>query len=86
MAKKLTLLERMRRNPRDDWTIADVQKLCAQHDVDIRKPTGSSHYVAASPYLRDVQTVPFKRPIKALYIKQLVSYVDAHSMKGEEDP
>ena len=79
MVKKKDLLEKMRANPADDWTIANIETLCAKVGLEVRKPSGSSHYVVTSPYLRDAQTIPFKRPIKSLYIKQLVSYCDAHS-------
>ncbi|MDE0590443.1 hypothetical protein OU789_10940 [Halocynthiibacter sp. C4] len=78
MAKKKPLLEKMRDNPRDDWTIAQVENLCAQMGLEVRKPNGSSHYVVSSPVLRDSLCVPYKRPIRSLYIKKLVGYIDAH--------
>lgn len=86
MAKKKDLLEQMRANPRDDWTIAQVEKLCAKLGLEIRVPSGSSHYVVSSPYLRDSLTVPYKRPIRPLYIKKLVSYSDAHVARTKESP
>ncbi len=79
MVRKQSLLEKMRRNPRDDWTISNVETLCRQVGLEIRKPSGSSHYIISSKYLRDSLTVPYKRPIKALYIKHLVSYSEAHT-------
>lgn len=83
MAVKRDLLEKMRANPRADWTIANVKTLCSRHGIEVRRPSGSSHYVLSSPYLRDSLTVPFKRPIKALYIKHLVSYCDGHNQAKE---
>lgn len=76
-AKKRSLLDRMADNPRDDWTIEDVQKLCDHHDIEFRQGAGS-HSVVSSPYLRDSFTVPARKPIKPRYIKDLVGYVWAH--------
>lgn len=84
MARKKSLLERMRANPKDNWTIAQVEKLCAKEGVEIRKPNASSHYYASSPHLRDSLSVPYKRPIKALYIKHIVGYIDAHRKARDE--
>lgn len=78
MAPKIPLLEQMRRNPQADWTIGDVQRLCDEHGIDLMKPTRDSHYKAASPYLAAHQSVPYKRPIKVIYIKALVAMIDAH--------
>lgn len=89
MAPKVPLLEQMRRNPLADWTIADVQRLCDEHGIDLMKPTRDSHYKAASPHLVGHQSIPYKRPIKSVYIKALVAMIDAHIMvetqlKGDE--
>ncbi len=83
MAPKQPLLDQMRRNPRNDWTIADVQRLCDEHGVTLMPPTRDSHYKAASPYLRGHQSVPYKRPIKPFYIKALVAMIDAHIVACE---
>jgi len=78
MAPKVSLLDQMRRNPRDNWTVADIQRLCDEHGIDLMRPTRDSHYKAASPYLAAHQSIPYKRPIKAFYIKALVAMIDAH--------
>lgn len=77
MAKKIPLLEQMRRNPRDDWTIEDIAKLCRQHDIELDKPSSGSHYTAYSPLFSGQLCIPRKRPIKPLYVTQLVDLVDA---------
>jgi hypothetical protein len=84
MAPKKSVLEKMRANPRGDWTIAQIETLCVKVGIEIRKPSGSSHYVLSSPFLRDSLTVPYKRPIKPLYVKKLVSYTDAHQTSRKE--
>ncbi len=75
--KKSKRLEKMRQNPKNDWTIQDVISLCAEHGVACNKPTGSSHYNVSHPSQREILTVPFKRPIKVVYIKKLIAFIDA---------
>ena len=76
MARGEKLLERMRANPRD-WRIEDVETLCAGFDLDFDRPPGGSHYGVSDVTQRHRVTVPFRRPIKPVYIRQLVRYVDA---------
>ncbi|MGY6411854.1 MAG: hypothetical protein ACXIUV_12640 [Alkalilacustris sp.] len=78
MAPKKTLIERMRANPKADWTIQDVETLARQEGLKVRNPTGGSHYAVYSDELRDPAIVPARRPIKPFYIRMLVGYVDAH--------
>ena len=70
-------LDAMRRNPRGDWTITDVAALCRELDI-VCEPArgGGSHYKIAHPRLAAKLTVPFKRPIKPVYIRQLVAFAD----------
>lgn len=37
---------------------------------------GSSHYKVAHPKIGEKLTVPFKRPIKPIYIRKLVAFID----------
>ncbi len=85
MAKKRSILEKMRDNPRDGWTMADIETLCDQCGLEIRKPNGGSHHVVSSPHLAGNVTVPYKRPIKQGYIKALVSYTMAHHEAKRRD-
>lgn len=74
----MTRLERMRRNPRGDWRIEDVAAVCREHGVACEKSrSGSSHYKVAHPAVHEILTVPFKRPIKPVYIRKLVAFIDA---------
>lgn len=77
-ARKRSLLERMRDNPRDGWAMKDVETLCDHYKLELRKPSSGSHYVVSSPHLAGNLTVPYKRPIKQRYIKTLVAYTMAH--------
>jgi hypothetical protein len=76
MAKKDKLLEKMRQNPRD-WTISDVETLCRGFEIVCKKPGSGSHYGVADPTQVEILTVPFDRPIKQVYIRKLVAFVDA---------
>lgn len=78
MAPKLPLLEQMRRNPSADWTIEDVAKVCEEHHMELWPPAGGSHYKVVSPVLSAHLMIPARKPIKVLYIKELVKIVDGH--------
>jgi len=70
------LFDRMRQNPQGDWTITDVEKLCRTYDVRCEPPRGGgSHYKIYHQEMADILTVPFKRPIKAVYIRKLIAFV-----------
>ena len=77
MAKRDKLLEKMRRNPKGDWTIADIQKLCKGLGWECLPPSGGgSHWKVAIPGNEIILTVPAKRPIKPFYVRKLVELVD----------
>lgn len=73
------LLGRMKRNPQGDWTIKDVETVCGQHDgVSCKPPTGGGgHYKVSHPSSPFILTIPFNRPIKAVYIRFLVRFLEA---------
>jgi len=70
------LLERMRANPRD-WRIEDVRVLCRRFELDLDLPPGGTHYGVSDPTQERHVTIPFRRPLKSVYIQKLVRYVDA---------
>lgn len=67
----------MRANPKADWRIQDVEALCREFEI-LCEPAraGSSHFKIAHPLIARKLTVPFKRPIKPVYIRALVAFVD----------
>jgi hypothetical protein len=70
-------LERMRDNPAANWTIGDVEALCHEFGILCEPPRGGgSHYKIAHAGIAEKLTIPFKRPIKPVYIRHLVSLVD----------
>ncbi len=84
MSKVDKLAESMRRNPAGDWTIGDVQKICAGLQWICLPPSGGgSHWKIAVPGSETILTIPAKRPIKPVYIRKLMElvkgYVDEQS-------
>ncbi len=76
MARADDLLARMQRNPAADRTVADVEKLCREHDIKFLPPGGGgSHYKIAHPVVQEILTIPARRPIKPKYIRLLVKFV-----------
>lgn len=85
MTKADKLLEHMRRNPAGDWTMADVQVVCARLGWVCLPPSGGgSHWKVAIPDSEAIFTIPAKRPIKPVYIRKLMEYAKGRS-DGEAD-
>ena len=88
MARRDKRLERMRSNPRD-WTRDDVQSLCDSFDIGCKKPAGTSHFTVSDPTQSLILTIVADKPIKQVYIKKLVAFVDAvqaaRAAAAEED-
>lgn len=76
--KPSSLLQRMRRNPAGDWTIGDVETLCREHGLLFRPGKGTSHCHAKHPAAREILTIPAHRPIKPVYIRKLVRYIETY--------
>ena len=77
------LLARMRANPRD-WRIDDVATLCRAFGLDFGRPSGGSHYGISDRTQVGHLTVPFARPLKPIYIRHLVRFIDAVLAAREE--
>jgi hypothetical protein len=66
--------ERMARNPRDDWTISDIERVCRENGLTFNPPRGGgSHYKVLGA--GHILTIPARRPIKPVYIKTLVGLI-----------
>lgn len=74
MSKAGKLVERMRANPRD-WRMESLEIVARHYGLQLRK-TGGSHFVFLHPDSDIAVTVPFKRPIKPIYISQFLALVD----------
>jgi hypothetical protein len=52
------------------WRIEDLQSVASENHVEWRRPgRGGSHVIFSAPGVREVVSVPSKRPIKPVYIK-----------------
>ena len=70
-------LQKMRKNRRG-WRIEELQAVAEENLVEWRRPgRGGSHVIFSAPGVREIVSVPAKRPIKPVYIKQFVALIDA---------
>lgn len=76
MASWKKLLERMRANPRDDWKIEHIEKVCNGAGVTLTPPTRGSHYKVSHPEIQEILTIPNRNPLKQLYVKKFVDIID----------
>ncbi len=74
----MSRLERMQANPVGDWTISDVEAVCREYGLRCSPPTGGgSHYKVSHPLRRDILTIPSRRPVKPIYVRKLVRFIEA---------
>jgi hypothetical protein len=70
-------LQKMRKNPMG-WRIEELQAVAVENFVEWRRPgRGGSHVIFSAPGVREIVSVPAKRPIKPVYIKQFLALIDA---------
>lgn len=74
MSNAQSILEQMRRNPRD-WRIEDVKTVANWAGLEWRQP-GTSHVTFRAPNGGSV-VVPAHKPIKPVYVKKFVALVDS---------
>jgi hypothetical protein len=71
------ILEKMRNN-RVGWHIEELQTVAEENGVEWRRPgRGGSHVIFSAPGVREIVSVPARRPIKPIYIKQFLALIDA---------
>ena len=61
----------------------NILTIAKRKGIEVRN-CGGSHHVFSHPGIEDDVTVPFRRPIKAIYIKKFLALVDAIDEKEEE--
>lgn len=87
--KEPKLLGRMESNPRDDWRLENLISVAKQLGIECRPPNKGSHYVFSCPGFSYNLTVPHKRPIKPVYVKQFTEMCRLHmkpaAHEGDED-
>ena len=70
------LLARMKNNPRADWRISDVERIAQRYGFSINRPSGGGSHVTLRHRSGEKLTVPARRPIKPVYIRQLVRMIE----------
>lgn len=77
MAASRKTIEKMRRN-QSGWRIEDLQDVAGENGVEWRRPgRGGSHVIFGASGVREIVSVPAKRPIKPVYIKHFLALIDA---------
>ena len=76
MANAIKMLERMRANPRD-WRIEDIVTICEAFEIACTAPKKGSHYKVKHGQVPEILTIPAHRPIKPVYIRDLIKFIDA---------
>ncbi len=60
------------------WRIEELQSVAEENFVEWRRPSrGGSHVIFSAPGVREIVSVPAKRPIKPVYIRHFLALVDA---------
>ena len=75
MGKAEKLLQQMRANPKADWTPDNIRTICKACKLTLRQ-RGTSHAVLTNSKGEHL-TVPMHKPIKPLYIKRLIKFIEA---------
>jgi hypothetical protein len=71
------MLAKMRRN-QSGRRIEDLQEIAGENGVEWRRPgRGGSHVIFSASGVREIVSVPSKRPIKPVYIKHFLTLIDA---------
>ena len=73
----------MRANPAGDWSVGDISRVCRSFGISFEAPTRGSHYKVSHSSQVAIVTIPYKRPIKPVYIRNFVRFVDCVRSGGE---
>ncbi len=74
----------MRANPRGDWTIEDILKVAESVEgIRHRRHRGSHHHFGF-PGVTEIGTVVERRPIKPIYVRKVVTFMDEVSNAKEQ--
>lgn len=66
----------MKNNPKD-ISFNEIDSLLSWHGCTRRQPrSGSSHYFYTHPAISGTLTIPYARPIKAIYVKKALKMIE----------
>ena len=76
-------LQKMRKS-QVGWRIEELQMVAEANLVEWRRPGhGGGHVIFSAPGVREIVSVPARRPIKPVYIKQFMALIDAAGKVGK---
>ena len=76
------MLQKMRKS-QAGWRIEELQVVAEANRIEWRRPgRGGSHVIFSAAGVREIVSVPERRPIKPVYIKQFLALVDAAGEVG----
>jgi hypothetical protein len=79
------LLQKMRQG-QSGWRINDLISVAESNGIEWRRPgRGGSHVIFSAEGVREIVSVPDKRPIKPVYVRQFVALIDASRDVAGED-
>ena len=71
------MIQKMRKSP-VGWRIEDLQVVAEANRAEWHRPSrGGSHVIFSAAGVREIVSVPARRPIKPVYIKQFLALIDA---------
>jgi hypothetical protein len=77
VAASVKTLQKMRSN-QSGWRIEELLRVAEENGVEWRRPGGGgSHAIFSAPGVREIVSVPAKRPIKPVYVRHLLRLMDA---------
>ena len=77
MTQSEKLYRKIVNNPKD-VSFKTLDKVLRQHGFRCRQPQkGSSHYHYYHPDLVEILTIPYNKPIKAVYVKKAISALES---------
>lgn len=85
MSRKEKLLERIRRNP-NNVAFRDLQRLLELFGFELKRSKGSHHsFVGEVGGQKRLIVIPFRRPLKTVYVKQVLELVEEIEAEEEVD-
>jgi len=67
------------------WRIEDPVSVAGGNGIEWRRPgRGGSHVIFSADDVRDIVSVPDKRPIKPIYVRHFIALIDAAQDTAEK--
>jgi hypothetical protein len=77
MGASAKTLQKMRQS-QGGWRIDDLISVAGSNGIEWRRPgRGGSHVIFSADGVREIVSVPDKRPIKPIYVRHFIALIDA---------